>query len=373
MLRAFLESIAIAASLLLCLSARAIGERLNVMDHPNTHHKYHVHATPSVGGIAILIPLMLWLVGCLASGLLPDRELVMALLLCAAGVGVMGFTDDQTPTSPLSRVLFLLVFLAVAFAIAPQLIAVRLNWGSFESTAIGPLAFCALMAVGTVGIVNAVNMADGQNGLVSGMFVIWSASLMLVGDATVSLVSELLFAVCLVAFPFNLRGKLFLGNCGSYGVTFVLGIIMMLTHAQGRISVETALVWFFIPIMDCLRLITARLARGHSPASADRDHFHHRLQDKLGQHYGLFAYLTTVAATSFVATLMPRFALVAIIVLTAIYFSFASLTDSGAARKTKSETRDEVQERASQKHQASGGRANAKVVPLSHGERSGHS
>jgi UDP-GlcNAc:undecaprenyl-phosphate GlcNAc-1-phosphate transferase len=352
MLRLFLESIAVAAGVLLCVGARPLGERLGVMDHPNSDHKYHRHATPSVGGIAILVPLLLWLIGALAGGMLPDRGLQIALILCAAGVGTMGFADDQAPTSPLSRIILLIVFLGVAFVVAPELIANHLNWASFQSAPIIPATYCALMALGTVGIVNAVNMADGQNGLVSGMFVIWSACLMLVGDETVAAVAGVIFAAGLVAFVFNLRGKLFLGNCGSHGVTFVLGLLTMATHAQDRIPIEVTAVWFFVPVMDCLRLIIVRLARGRSPASGDTDHFHHRLQHKFGQHYGLFAYLTMVAATSFTATLIPRFALVAIIVLTAIYCSFASLTDSLPNRKNNDDDLPVDN-----------------VVPLGHGDR----
>jgi UDP-GlcNAc:undecaprenyl-phosphate GlcNAc-1-phosphate transferase len=361
MLRLFIESIAVAASVLLCVAARPLGERLGVMDHPNSEHKYHDRATPSVGGIAILLPLLLWLTGALASGVLADHTLVTALLLCAAGVGAVGFADDQTPTTPLSRVLLLVVFLGVAFVTAPQLIADRLNWASFDSFPIAPSIYCALMAVGTVGIVNAVNMADGQNGLVSGMFVIWSACLMLIGDETIAAVAGTIFAVGIVVFVFNLRGKLFLGNCGSHGVTFVLGLLTMAAHARGRVPIEITAVWFFVPVMDCLRLITTRLAKGRSPASGDTDHFHHRLQHKLGQHYGLFAYLTMVAATSFTATLMPRFALVAIIVLTAIYFSFASLTDSLPSRKNKDDD-DLAQGRGADLPAGN-------VVPLGHAER----
>jgi hypothetical protein len=42
--------------------------------------------------------------------------------------------------------------------------------------------------------------------------------------------------------------------------------------------------------------------------------------------------IASVGATSFIAALAPQFALVCIIVLTAIYFSFAFLTDSAAVR-----------------------------------------
>ena len=334
MLGIFLGFVAIAAALLICLNAETLGRRLGVMDHPDNQRKNHAKATPLVGGIGILLPLFIWLVGALLSGVVGDKQTLSVLMLGAAGVGLVGFADDQTPISPLSRILLLCVYLGAAFAFHPDLIAQNLNWGSFEPTPLPGWAYCALLAVTTIGIVNAVNMADGQNGLVPSMFVVWSLCLVLVGDGVVSQVAQILAIASLVVLIFNLQGRLFLGDCGSYGVTFVIGLLALTAYGQGRLTVETITVWFFIPVMDCLRLIITRRLQGRSPAAPDNDHFHHRLQSKLGTSYGLVAYIATVGATSFIAALAPRFALVCIIVLTAIYFSFAWLTDSATVGAT---------------------------------------
>jgi len=323
----FLALVALSAALVICLNAEAIGRRLGVMDHPDNQRKTHDQPTPLVGGIGILLPLLIWIGGVLFSGIAENTQPLVVLMLCAAGVGLVGFADDQTPISPLTRVLALLVFLAVAIEVSPGLIAPSLNWGSFEPTYLPPSLYCALIALTTVGIVNAVNMADGQNGLVPSMFVIWSLCLVLVGDAVVSPVAQILAVASFVVLIFNLRGKLFLGDCGSYGVTFVLGILALMTYAQGRITIETVTVWFYIPVADCLRLIITRRLQGRSPLAPDKDHFHHRLQVKLGPRYGLVAYIASVAGSAFIAALAPRFALVCLIALTAIYFSFAWLTD----------------------------------------------
>ena len=334
MLWILLALITFSATIIICLNAEAIGRRIHVMDQPDSQRKTHAKDTPLVGGIGIIIPLLIWLGAALLSGGLRNSQELSVLALCTAGVGLLGFADDQTPITPLSRILFLLVFLGVAFVADPNLIAPSLNWGSFEETRLPGWAYCALLALTTVGIVNAVNMADGQNGLVPSMFVIWSLCLALIGDSFVSQVAQILATLALIVLLFNLKGRLFLGDCGSYGVTFAIGLLAMMSYGQGRITMETVTVWFFIPVMDCLRLIVTRRLRGRSPAASDTDHFHHRLQAKLGMSYGLFAYIASVGATSFIATLFPRFALVCLIVLTAIYFSFAWLTDSAASLAT---------------------------------------
>jgi UDP-GlcNAc:undecaprenyl-phosphate/decaprenyl-phosphate GlcNAc-1-phosphate transferase len=326
---------ALALTLIVCVNARPIGQWASVIDHPDEGRKRHAVATPLVGGIAIVLPLAVWAAAALLMHIAPDRPLLFAVLLCGAGMGLIGFADDQSSTAPLSRTLSLLVFLAIAFVVDPSLISHSLNWGSFDATPIGAWPYYLLMAVTSVGIVNAVNMADGQNGVVTSMFVIWAGCLALIGGDTVSAIAIVILVAAAAVFCFNLMGRLFLGDCGTYGVTFALGLLVAAVHAQGRVSLETIVVWFFIPVMDCLRLLISRPLRGRSPFEADRDHLHHRLQDKLGIHLGLATYAGAVALSSLTATLAPRFALVCLTVLTAFYFSFAWLTDPQSAAETQ--------------------------------------
>ncbi len=116
----FLDCIAIAAAWLICINAMTIGRTLRVMDHPDSARKTHREATPLVGGLGILVPLLIWLAGAVVAGAMRDQQFAAMLVLCAAGVGLAGFADDQTSTTPLSRILALLVFLGVAMALAPD-------------------------------------------------------------------------------------------------------------------------------------------------------------------------------------------------------------------------------------------------------------
>src|SRR4029079_2564236 len=224
-----------------------------------------------------------------------------------------------------------------AFLSVPEWVSPPLSWGSLEPTPILVWGYWLLLGLTTVGIVNAVNMADGQNGLVPSMFVVWALCLMLVGDPVVSQLAIVLAILSGIVLLFNIRGSLFLGDCGSYGVTFLIGLLTMLSHAQGRVSIETATVWFFIPVADCLRLMVTRSFQGRSPMAPDTDHFHHRLQAKLGDAYGLVAYICSVAACSIISAYAPQFALVCLIVLASIYFSFAWLADPAATAAREDE------------------------------------
>jgi UDP-GlcNAc:undecaprenyl-phosphate/decaprenyl-phosphate GlcNAc-1-phosphate transferase len=288
------------------------------MDTPDADRKRHAEPTPLVGGLAILSALMMWQLGELYLFPTGNAAVEKVLLLCGAGVAVMGFIDDQTPTYPAVRLLSLLIFVGIAFTIDPTLIASGLDWTSGIHTAMPAWAYLALMSVSVVGLVNAANMADGQNGLLTGLFLVWALCLSIVfaGESHFPLI---LLSASAIVFLFNLPGRLFLGDCGSYGVTFVIAILTIRAHASGAITVATVIVWFFVPIADCLRLMLTRHLSGRSPLSADRDHLHHRLEAKLGQNAAVAIYLGAVALTSVVAATVPGFAVACIPVLALFY------------------------------------------------------
>jgi UDP-GlcNAc:undecaprenyl-phosphate/decaprenyl-phosphate GlcNAc-1-phosphate transferase len=325
---AFALCCAAVVTLVICLRAFPIGLKLSVLSYPDECRKLHQGATPQLGGLAILAGLLVWVAVVLLANVAADRHLLFAIGLSAVGVGAVGFADDQTGLTPGARVVMLIAFLAMAFLVDHDFASMRLNWGSFEPTHIPIWAYVPLMALTAGGVVNAVNMADGQDGVAGGMFVTWSGCLMLVTTGTAAAIAGVICVLSLVFLVFNLRGKIFLGDCGSYGITFVLGLLVTLAHARGQLTLETVIVWFFIPVADCLRLLISRPLRGRSPFLADRDHFHHRLEDKMGKQQGLVCYLAAVTISCLVAALEPRFALVCLCVLSAFYFSFARLTDA---------------------------------------------
>jgi UDP-GlcNAc:undecaprenyl-phosphate GlcNAc-1-phosphate transferase len=262
-------------------------------------------------------------------------KILIAVMFSAAGVGLIGFADDQREVSPLSRILLLVIFCAISFSLDPQLISGVLHWGSFQSVSIPFYWYWPLMAVTFVGLVNAVNMADGQNGIVGSIYTVWLICLLLSTSGIARDIAMVLLACSIVFLAFNLRGYLFLGDAGTYGVTFVIGLLVTQAHAQGQLTLETIIVWFYVPVLDCLRLLITRPLRRRSPLDGDRDHFHHRLQDRFGKDMGLAIYVGLVATTSLASTLAPRFALVCLVVLTAVYFSFARLTGSVTAQSVE--------------------------------------
>jgi UDP-GlcNAc:undecaprenyl-phosphate GlcNAc-1-phosphate transferase len=326
----------------LCWFARPVADRLHVFDYPRGGRKAHANPTPQTGGFAILLPLVGWLIASsLAS---PAEPLYRALLLCSAGLGVVGVMDDQSHLSAAGRLLLLAVFTLIAFALDPLLVAPALPWASFAPTPLSAPVFVVGAVLATAGFVSSVNMADGIDGLVPAALLIWCAGFDVFGSGAVREISLALTGPVLVVLVFNLRGQVFLGDCGTFGIGFVMAVLAIASLRSGRLAAETLLVWFWMPVLDCLRVIAARLLNGRSPLRGGKDHFHHILADVFGRRRALYVYVATIFTTSLAAALAPRASFYILIAVTAVCVGFVaarrvlynrqlSMLPKGAARK----------------------------------------
>jgi UDP-GlcNAc:undecaprenyl-phosphate GlcNAc-1-phosphate transferase len=332
-----LELIGAAAALLIALAillnAEKIGRALGVVDHPDNVRKTHARATPLVGGIAMMVPLILWsLAGLTLPAITQNGYVPLAGVVCGTAAALLGFFDDRRPLSPLFRLSALLLLTVLALLIDPRLLPAAFHWNAEVSTPVSPWLAYVLVAIGMTGFVNAVNMADGQDGCVAGMFAIWSSCAILASGGVTAGLAGMMLGTSIVVLAFNLRGKVFLGGAGAYGVTFVFGLLILRLHNHWGVLAETIIIWLFIPIVDCLRLMIMRPLQGHSPFLADRNHFHHRLQRRFGENVGLAISLGTVAASSFTATLVPSAAPIVLLLLAGLYICLMMLTGETAPR-----------------------------------------
>jgi UDP-GlcNAc:undecaprenyl-phosphate GlcNAc-1-phosphate transferase len=186
-------------------------------------------------------------------------------------------------------------------------------------------------------------MADGMNGLVLTLYLVWFAALAFISEGVVQAASLLICAMLVVTLLFNARGRLFLGDCGTFAVTFVLGLLVISAHNAGWLSFDQMLLWFFIPIIDCLRLIWARLVRGRSPFLGDKNHFHHRLMHRFGQTTAFALYTFAVTATVIAVTLWPAGNYITLAALLVFYVGFlVRRPRSAAAGEETKRTRNVV-------------------------------
>jgi UDP-GlcNAc:undecaprenyl-phosphate GlcNAc-1-phosphate transferase len=283
--------------------------------------KVHERATPLVAGFGIVVPLFVWIAAALTTTLARSPRTLLVTLLCGLGATLIGYADDQSATSPSSRLLSILLFSIIALVLDPGLVPASISLAGLGPLPIPYWLAVPLVTIALAGLVNAVNMADGQNGVVIGLVVIWAACVVITTNGAVSAMAQTLLITSLTAFVFNLAGLAFLGDSGTYGIGFVVGLLAIWSHNSFGVPAQTICVWFFFPVLDCLRLIVKRLRHRRYPFGADRDHFHHHLQSRLGQTLSLVVYLGVTAIASLGSAFDPKIAPFCLISLAAFYFT----------------------------------------------------
>jgi UDP-GlcNAc:undecaprenyl-phosphate GlcNAc-1-phosphate transferase len=270
------------ATALLIPALARIAPRLGLLDQPGGR-KRHACAVPLVGGIAMMTAF----VACFfAFGLFPT--VTVALPAAAALMAIGGLLDDRRALGPVPK---FGVQIVAALVLAQAGGALLLDLGELVRPGLLMLGALALpfTVFAIVGVMNAINMTDGIDGLAGGLSLVaalafaWCAA-----DAgkTGPLWVALLLAGALAGFLlYNLRwtpsrrASVFMGDSGSYAVGLVLAWIAI-TLAMGdkpALAPMTA-VWILgIPLADTVVLMLRRILRGRWPFGADTGHLHHLL------------------------------------------------------------------------------------------------
>jgi UDP-GlcNAc:undecaprenyl-phosphate GlcNAc-1-phosphate transferase len=162
-----------------------------------------------------------------------------------------------------------------------------------------------------VGIINAVNLLDGLDGLASGVSIITFATLSVVfaihgGDIGLLAVAILMIAAIggFLVFNFN-PASIFMGDSGSLFIGYMLAAYSLAgtSHSDPFLALIIPIVALGLPVLDTCLCMVRRLIDGISPFSPDSDHIHHRLR-KLWTTRTAVVILYAVAAWFGVAAIL---------------------------------------------------------------------
>jgi len=271
-------------SLLVTGKSPIIAQWIGAVDHPD-ERKAHQHVTPRLGGIGFAAGLFVSL-----PLFLPLNQLLLGFLLGGLVIVAIGLWDDAKQISPrikfLGQVIAVLLFVFIA--------DVRLvHFGDLFGIGniyTGSLAL-PITVVCMVGVINALNLSDGLDGLAGGLSAIaatFFAILSYVSGNDFSLaVSVALFAAILGFLRYNsYPAKLFMGDTGSLLLGYALASLAVLlaqpvsdTDLTIKIAPITIALVLLLPIADTILVMLRRLWYGHSPFLPDKTHLHHRLMD----------------------------------------------------------------------------------------------
>lgn len=260
---------------------------LGIIDRPSAR-KVHGSPIPRAGGLAIAMAMVLSAVPMLlvvhshdpfAGGL----GRFIALLIAAGFLLAVGLADDLLEVPSKYKLLALIAASLLFCSAGGRIETIPLGAASI---ALGHLSWPVTM-LWIIGVTVAMNFIDGLDGLASGIAALACAVLALVAAAAgcmplVILALALLGALCgFLVFNFN-PARVFMGDCGSMFIGFVLASLIVLSgqrigFARGFLLPTFALA---IPLGDTLFTFVRRgILQRRSLFSAERGHIHHRLID----------------------------------------------------------------------------------------------
>src|SRR6202451_4354030 len=150
----------------------------------------------------------------------------------------------------------------------------------------GLLGF-AITVVWLVGCSNAFNLIDGMDGLAAGggLFATIPMLLAALTQNNIPLIlATMPLAGCLLGFlRYNFsRASVYLGDCGSLTLGFLLGCFCALWSEKSvtLVALTVPLLAVSIPLLDVVLSILRRYLRNRPIVEADRGHIHHKLWER---------------------------------------------------------------------------------------------
>ena len=256
---------------------------LRIIDVPDAR-KVHTGAVPRIGGIAMVLgaalPILLWMS--------PKPE-VLSLLVGMVIIFAFGIWDDRKDLD--YRIKFFGQGLAVLVVVFFGNVVIT-TLPFFDDTPIPWAISYPLTILFLLGITNAINLADGLDGLAGGTTLLSLGAIALLAfleeDSDLLLISVTMLGSLLGFLRFNTHpARVFMGDGGSQFLGFSVGVLaLVLTqHENALLSTSLPLLLLAMPILDTTMVMVQRIREGRSPFSADKNHIHHRLLALGFTHY----------------------------------------------------------------------------------------
>jgi UDP-GlcNAc:undecaprenyl-phosphate GlcNAc-1-phosphate transferase len=302
-LMSFILAMAVAMAGLPLLAKLAT--KWGIVDHPGGR-KVHSAPIPRIGGIAMAVGAFA------AASIAIDLQAQDRCFLAAAAVLVIfGALDDRFDLD--YRVKFIGQLLAVGIVVIIG--DVRIFAMTLDDRIMLPVWLSLpLTIVFLVGITNAVNLADGLDGLAGGTTFLCLCAVALlssIGDQNSSTALCLAFAGAVLGFlRFNTYpASVFMGDAGSQLLGFTIGVLSIRATQSLTSEVSSAIpiLLLAIPILDTLSVMVQRIGEGRSPFSPDKNHIHHKLLALGLGHHEAVMVIYAMQGTLFIAAYLLRY------------------------------------------------------------------
>lgn len=252
------------------------------MDSAQGVQKFHCTPTPRIGGLGIVCGMLLGLAVLMAN---PNKsnDLGILKIIMIAGIPAFAFglLEDLTKrVSVRARLLATIGSGLLAWAIS-----------GISLTSIQVVGIDALLSVKVIsvlftafaigGVANAINIIDGFNGLAAGVVMIMMLAFggvaLQVGDTGLAAACVAVMSGVAGFFLINWpKGKIFLGDGGSYFLGFAVAwIAVLLPERNPSVSPWASLLICAYPIIEVgFSFYRKTVREGYHPSQPDGVHFH---------------------------------------------------------------------------------------------------
>lgn len=277
----------------------------DLVDNPNAR-KLQRRPIPNMGGPAVFFGIIIGLCGSQVIFNSANVFMLMAAMLIMLYIGIMDDISGLTPTLRFSAEILIIFWLMHTNNASISCFYGLWGIGSIPMWISYPLTIFAC-----VGIINAINLIDGVNGLSSGfcfMASVLFAIMFYKLDNAVMMTLAISAAGAIIPFflhnVFGDKTKMFIGDSGTlvYGTimsVFVISILeeniacTILIH-KGMGLIPFTLAVLSIPIFDTIRVMSTRIMNKRSPFSPDKTHLHHMFIDLGFSHTGTTISILTL-------------------------------------------------------------------------------
>lgn len=252
-----------------------------ILDKPN-FRKLQKRPVPVLGGMSVY---MAMLIGMAAGNFFyPTGELFTAFVAISV-MFYVGLLDDIIGLSVLSKFIFQMAAISFLWFFGYRLDNLHGLFGIYQ---LPQWVSYMLSVIAGTGLLNALNMIDGVDGLASGLgiFTCTICGLFFVrhGDPLMALIAVVLVGALIPFFVCNVfsrKYKMFIGDSGSLilgTVAYIFCCCMLISkkyYPLDNYLISMMLTIFAIPVFDTLRVMLVRIIHKTSPFRADKKHLHH--------------------------------------------------------------------------------------------------
>lgn len=252
---------------------------LGIEARPDGGLRDHEQAVPYLGGLAMYLALLLALV----LSVVDFTPQLMGLLLGSTIILMVGLIDDFGAMTPRMKLFgqIVAVLALIKGGVFLKLVIFDVRWPADV-----PLFAWVLSAIWLVGIANAVNFLDIEDGLAGGVSACCCPALFVVawlnGDQEIALFTAGLFGATLGFLRYNLpfpKARIYMGDAGSLFLGLSLAALAMMgsyTKENNLAAICPAII-LGVPCFELMVVVVARLRKGIPIWHGSRDHVSKRL------------------------------------------------------------------------------------------------